>query len=101
MKMQAFKGGSHAIDPSCPATSNTKHDGPAPPLSDFSLGTPSKTILRLPSVKKKTGLSRSSIYAAMKLGSFPASIRLSSRCVGWVEEDINLWIQTRMEASHV
>ena len=37
------------------------------------------SILRLPQVKIRTGLSRSSIYAAVKSGEFPAPVSLGSR----------------------
>ena len=49
-------------------------------------------ILRLPEVKSKTGLSRSSIYVRMSKGEFPQSISLGERAVGWVESDIELWV---------
>lgn len=52
-------------------------------------------ILRLPSVEEATGLKRSSIYAKMLEGSFPQSIKLSTRCVGWLESDIQAWIDLR------
>lgn len=54
-------------------------------------------ILRLPAVKTKTGLSRSSIYLFMARGEFPASIRLSRNCIGWTEASIDAWIAERVE----
>lgn len=56
----------------------------------------SHTILRLPEVQAKTGLSRSSIYAFISQGNFPKSIPLGSRAVGWVESSINDWISSRI-----
>jgi|TARA_R110000744_G_scaffold351032_2_gene456796 prophage regulatory protein len=53
----------------------------------------SNRINRLPEVKNKTGLSRSSIYLRMSKGEFPQSISLGSRAVGWLEEDINQWLE--------
>ncbi|WP_439671412.1 AlpA family phage regulatory protein [Cupriavidus necator] len=41
------------------------------------------TILRRKQVEQETGLSRSTIYARIKLGTFPAPIPLGPRCVGW------------------
>ena len=52
----------------------------------------SKKIIRLPEVKSKTGLSRSSIYLRMSNGKFPQSISLGSRAVGWLESDISEWL---------
>ena len=56
-------------------------------------------ILRLPEVKSKTGLSRSSIYVRMSKGEFPQSISLGERAVGWVESDIELWVADCIAAS--
>ena len=49
-------------------------------------------IIRLPEVKQRTGLSRSTIYLRMSKGLFPKSISLGERAVGWVESDIELWV---------
>ena len=56
-------------------------------------------ILRLPFVIKQTGLSRSSIYLRMANNEFPASISLGGRAVGWLEEDINNWLEQKIKAS--
>lgn len=53
----------------------------------------SNKIIRLPEVKNKTGLSRSSIYLRISKGEFPQSIALGGRAVGWLEEDINQWLE--------
>ena len=58
-----------------------------------------QTILRLPSVKSRTGMSRSSIYNAVKEGTFPRQINLGPRAVGWLESSIDTWIQGRIELS--
>lgn len=62
------------------------------------------TILRLPAVKARTGLSRSTIYLRISEGSFPAPILLSDgrgagRAVGWIESEVNDWLAQRIEAS--
>ncbi len=56
------------------------------------------SILRLPTVKVRTGLSRSSIYLRMSEGDFPKSISLGGRAVGWIESEVNDWLAQRMEA---
>jgi prophage regulatory protein len=61
----------------------------------------SHTILRLPQVKARTGLSRSSIYLRMQSNDFPLPISLGGRAVGWLESDIDEWIVTRIEDSRV
>jgi len=57
------------------------------------------TILRLPAVKNRTGLSRSSIYLRISKGEFPPSISLGGRAVGWLESDVESWLQDRISAS--
>lgn len=56
-------------------------------------------ILRLPEVKERTGLSRSTIYLYIARGAFPGSISLGPRAVGWVESDIEAWLQARIQKS--
>lgn len=59
----------------------------------------SYTILRLPVVIERTGLSRSSIYLRMSNDEFPHSVSLGGRAVGWLEEDIEAWLTAKVEAS--
>ncbi len=51
-------------------------------------------ILRLPDVKARVGLSRSSIYKLINEEKFPKPVSLGKRSVGWVEQDIDEWIET-------
>ena len=55
-------------------------------------------LLRLPDVKARTGLSRSSIYLRMSEGSFPTSVPLGARAVGWVESEIENFLESRIKA---
>ena len=57
------------------------------------------TILRLPTVKNRTGLSRSSIYLRLSEGQFPKPISLGARAIGWIESDIEGWIKDRINQS--
>ncbi len=59
------------------------------------------TILRLPTILKRTGLSRSSIYLRISKGEFPRSISLGGRSVGWLEDDVESWLEEKIEASKV
>jgi prophage regulatory protein len=52
-------------------------------------------IIRLNQVKQICGLSRSSIYAAVKRGDFPAPISLGARAIGWLSNEVENWINTR------
>ena len=54
-------------------------------------------ILRLPQVRRITGLSRSSIYALQGSRQFPQSIKLCPRAVGWLESEIRQWLVARIK----
>ncbi len=56
-------------------------------------------LLRRREVESRTGLSRSSIYARMALGTFPASIDLGGRAVAWREDEVDEWILARIAGS--
>ena len=56
-------------------------------------------ILRLGSVLERTGLSRSTLYRKIQGGSFPAQVRISERCIGWRESDIERWLRNPMHYS--
>ena len=51
-----------------------------------------ETIIRLPQVKARTGLSRSTIYTKIAANQFPEPIPLGARAVGWKESDVAAWI---------
>ena len=59
----------------------------------------SKTIWRLPEVMARTGLPRSTVYHKMSLDEFPQSVNLGLRSVGWISEQVEEWIQDRIDAS--
>jgi prophage regulatory protein len=52
-------------------------------------------VLRLPAVKARTGLSRSSLYLFISRGEFPRPFSLGSRSVGWLENSVEEWISAR------
>lgn len=54
-------------------------------------------ILRLPAVKARTGLSRSTIYLRIAQGKFPARYSLGARAVGWLESEISDWIAEKTQ----
>ncbi len=57
------------------------------------------TVLRLPEVKIRTGLARSTIYHRIAQGKFPKPINLGGRAVGWLEAEVEAWLQGRITAS--
>lgn len=56
-----------------------------------------EALLKLPEVIKRTSLCRSLIYQMMKGGEFPKNIPIYGRSVGWVESEIENWIQNRIK----
>ncbi|GAB5452313.1 MAG: hypothetical protein Hals2KO_26410 [Halioglobus sp.] len=58
-----------------------------------------KAILRLPQVKSRTGLSRSTIYLRISEGRFPKPVSLGGRAVGWIDKEIADWVNQQIEAS--
>jgi prophage regulatory protein len=57
------------------------------------------SILRLPAVKARCGLSRSTIYLGIARSTFPKPIRVGQRAVGWLETEIDEWLARRIERS--
>ena len=53
-------------------------------------------FLRLPEVEARTGLARATIYARMAAGTFPQSVSLGGRAVGWIESEIEEWSRNRI-----
>lgn len=53
-------------------------------------------FLRLDAVLDRTGLSRSTLYRKVEERTFPAQVRIASRCVGWRESAINDWLRNPM-----
>ena len=54
-------------------------------------------ILRLPAVKARTGLSRSTIYQRVSEGAFPKPVNLGKRAVGWLESEVNQHLKMLVE----
>lgn len=57
------------------------------------------TILRLPRVKERTGLSRSTIYLKVSRNLFPHPVSLGPRAVGWLESEIDDWLDNQVRLS--
>jgi prophage regulatory protein len=59
----------------------------------------SETLLRLPGVIQRVGLSRSTIYRLVRAGSFPEPITIAGRLRAWPESEIDQWIDERIASS--
>ncbi|TXH09252.1 MAG: AlpA family transcriptional regulator [Spirochaetes bacterium] len=53
-------------------------------------------LLRRPDVEAMTGLRRSSIYEMMQDNTFPKPVQLNKRMVGWVESEIEGWLEEKI-----
>ena len=56
-------------------------------------------FIKLDEVIYRTGLKTTSIYTLMNQGRFPKNIKLTKDRVGWLESDIDRWIDERIKAS--
>lgn len=56
-------------------------------------------ILRQKLVSTKVGLSKATIYKMMGEQNFPKPIPLGLKSVGWLESDVEKWIESRIAAS--
>lgn len=56
-----------------------------------------KKFIRLPIVKEKTGLPKSTIYRKVKEKSFPQQVSLGEKTVAWLESDIDKWMDERIK----
>ena len=59
----------------------------------------SHIILRRDEVLKRIGLGKSCLYELQARGEFPRSISLGGRIVGWLESEVNEWIEKRIAES--
>jgi prophage regulatory protein len=55
-------------------------------------------VLRLPHVRRITGLCRSSIYQMEAEGRFPRRVKIGARSVGWIESEVQNWLRQRIES---
>ena len=50
-------------------------------------------IIRIKTVLKTTGLSRSTLYRKIERGHFPRQLKISERCAGWRESAVREWLK--------
>lgn len=56
-------------------------------------------VIRLPQVISTTGLARSTIYKKVANNEFPKPISIGVKSVGWLESDVQKWIEQRIHSS--
>ncbi len=69
----------------------TRNTDEAPPIGGH-------TLERLPQVKARTGLARSTIYRMIACGEFPKNLKLTERCSAWNSAEIDAWISAKIAA---
>ncbi|MDZ4262380.1 MAG: AlpA family transcriptional regulator [Pseudomonadota bacterium] len=55
-------------------------------------------LLKRIEVEFKTGLSRSSIYSAIRARTFPEPVAIGVNRVAWLEAEIDKWIEEKLTA---
>jgi prophage regulatory protein len=58
-------------------------------------------FIRLKEVLSICGKSRSSVYASIKSGNFPAPIKVGGRSSAWVKSEVLLWAQRCVDCSRI
>lgn len=60
--------------------------------------TNTRRILRIWDVQQLTGFSRSGIYKLVSEGRFPRPKKLSIRASGWDSNEVEQWLNSRLDA---
>jgi prophage regulatory protein len=62
-----------------------------------------KNLLRIQEVLRRTGLSQSALYRSMNgeegptIERFPRPVRIGSKAVAWIESEVEMWIDGRVD----
>lgn len=56
-------------------------------------------VIRMPEVLRRIGVSRSDVYSKIRAGDFPRQIKLGPRAVGFLESDIEAYLETLIARS--
>ena len=52
-------------------------------------------LIRIDEVLHICGFSRSSLYASIQKGEFPAQVKLSKKSSAWVYSEVTAWVSAR------
>jgi prophage regulatory protein len=55
-------------------------------------------ILRLAQVLDATGLGKTKIYDLQATGDFPMRVQITAHSVGWIEAEVQAWLEARVAA---
>ncbi|EHO2015382.1 AlpA family transcriptional regulator [Escherichia coli] len=56
-------------------------------------------FIKIESVLERCAISRATLYRLIKQGDFPRQVHLSQRAVGWLESDVDEWIDSRRRSA--
>ena len=56
---------------------------------------PTPTLLRLPEILRRIGVSKATVYRWIREGAFPEPVRLGANAVAWLERDFEAWLTAR------
>ena len=59
-----------------------------------------RKIMRERAVCEAVGLSRSTVYRMERRGKFPNRVRLGEQSVGWYQDEIQRWLDSRLIVNH-
>ena len=90
-----WRSSSHFIQGSPHMDDNSEN----PTAQNSAITAPTTRVLRLKEVPRVTGLGRSYIYQLQAERQFPHSIKIGVRAVGWLEDEVQAWIEHRSRVS--
>ncbi|HIH5019768.1 TPA: helix-turn-helix transcriptional regulator [Klebsiella oxytoca] len=53
----------------------------------------------MPEVLRRTGFGRAWIYRLISAGDFPAQVKIGRRAVGFIETEVDRWVEERVRAT--
>ena len=56
------------------------------------------TLIRIRDVVSMTGISKSQVYRLANMGAFPKPTRLTAQSVAWVKQEVQAWIDDKVQA---
>ncbi len=58
-------------------------------------------FMRLTEVIRMTGLRKTTIYQLQADGEFPQRVQITAHCVGWIESEVQAWLNQRAGSREV
>jgi len=59
----------------------------------------STKLIRLPEVRRRVPLIRSTIYLLASRGEFPKPVSIGQRAVAWIESEVDAWAKAKIGAA--